>query len=55
MENIDLHPINMLSGMMVMRGGTLKLVKMQEANAPPPILSMPSWGRIAHRRENVKA
>jgi len=30
----------------VMRGGTLKLVKMQAANAPLPMLSMPSWRRI---------
>jgi hypothetical protein len=33
MENMDLHPINMYSGITVMRGGILKLVKMQAANA----------------------
>jgi hypothetical protein len=38
-----------------MRGGTLKLVKMQRANAPFPILSMPSWRRMGHRREPEKA
>ena len=39
------------SGITVMRGGTLKLVKKQLLNASPPMLSMPSWRRIGHRRE----
>jgi hypothetical protein len=38
-----------------MRGGTLKLVKMQQANAFIPILSMPSWRQIGVRREPAKA
>jgi hypothetical protein len=39
----------------VRRGGTLKLVKMQAANAPLPMLSMPSWRRIGVRRERANA
>jgi len=38
-----------------MKSGTLKLVKMQLANAPSPMLSMPLWRRMGHRREPVKA
>ena len=38
-----------------MRGGTLKLVKMQPANANSPMLSIPSWRRIGVRREDMKA
>ena len=36
-------------------GGSLKLVKMQEANAYSPMLSMPSWRQIGHRSERQKA
>ena len=50
-ENVDLHPLNMLHGITVMRGGTLKLVKMQPLNAPISMLSMPSWRRMGVRRE----
>ena len=42
-ENMDVHPCNMHIGIAVMRDGTLKLVKMQLANALSPMLSMPSW------------
>jgi hypothetical protein len=52
---MDLQLINMLWGITVMRGGTLKLVKIQLENAIFPILSMPSWRRMAHRRELQKA
>jgi len=38
-----------------MRGGALKLVKMQIANAPSPLLSMPSWRRIGVRKKPAKA
>jgi hypothetical protein len=43
----------MLLGITVMRGGTLKLVKMQAANAYCPMLSMPSWRHMGVRREYV--
>ena len=42
-ENMDLHDSNMKSGIAVMSGGTLKLVNIQQANAPTPILSMSLW------------
>ena len=42
-ENIDEQLFNMPSGMVVIRGGTLKLVKMQARNAFSPRLSMPSF------------
>jgi hypothetical protein len=45
----------MYTGITVMRGGTLKLVKMQAVNAPLPMLSMPSWRRMGVRREYAKA
>jgi hypothetical protein len=54
-ENVALQLNNMDSGITLMRGGTLKLVKMQDANAPLPILSMPSWRRMGVRREHKKA
>jgi hypothetical protein len=44
----------MLHGITVMRDGTLKLVKIQPQNAYAPILSMPSWRGIGHRREPEK-
>jgi len=40
-ETMDLQLANMLSGIKVMRDGTLKLVKMQPKNAYSPMLSMP--------------
>ena len=52
---MSLHQSNMRLGITVMRGGTLKLVKMQEANAYSPMLSMPSWSRMGVRRESMKA
>jgi hypothetical protein len=50
-ENMLVQRINILSGITVMRGGTLKLVKMQPPNASSPMLSIPSWRRIGHLRE----
>ena len=35
-ENMDIHSYNMLSVITVMRGGTLKLVKMQPMNTSYP-------------------
>jgi len=46
---------NMDSWITLMRGGTLKLVNIQPANAPSPMLSMPSLRRIVVRRECEKA
>jgi hypothetical protein len=42
---------NISLGITLIRGGTLKFVNMQQANAYPPMLSMPSWRQIVHRRE----
>jgi len=52
---MDLHPYKMPAGISVMRGGTLKLVKMQQRNASSPMLSMPSWRQMGHRRDATNA
>ena len=52
---MDLQPDNMPSEITVMRGGTLKLVNIQPANALYPVLSMLSWRRMGVRRECEKA
>jgi hypothetical protein len=52
---MDLQLNNTPLGIKVMRGGTLKLVKMQRANAFSPIVSMPSWRQIGVRREQSNA
>ena len=54
-ETIVVQLINMRVGITVMRGGTLKLVKIQLENAFFPMLSMPSWRRIGVRREAANA
>jgi len=45
-ENKALQLDNIYSGITVMRDGTLKLVKIQLANAPIPMISIPSWRRM---------
>jgi len=42
-ENMALQLDNIALAITVMRGGTLKLVKMQEENAPNPMFSTSSW------------
>ena len=54
-ENMALQLDNMDIGITLMRGGILKLVNIQPANAPSPMLSMPSLRRIVVRRECEKA
>jgi len=54
-ENMDLHHINILPEITVMRGWDPKLVNMQSENAPLPILSMPLWRRMGNQREDTNA
>lgn len=52
---MDLHHINILPEITVMRGWDPKLVNMQSENAPLPILSMPLWRRMGNQREDTNA
>ena len=50
-ENMDLQLDNKYPNITVMRGGILKLAKMQLRNAAAPMISMPSWRRIGQLRD----